>query len=65
MQIGIDKSIIEAKEIAKEYNINFIDYSRDSFFTTKPELFADYRHLNERGVQLFSDVVLEKVHLFK
>ncbi len=63
--IGIDRSITEAKEIAKSYKINFIDFSKDSFFTSKPKLFADYRHLNEKGFELFLDVVLEKINLFK
>lgn len=63
--IGIDRSIIEAQKIAKENNIDFIDFSKDSFFTSKRELFADYRHLNEKGAELFSDVLIEKVHLFK
>ncbi len=59
--IGKDLSIIKAIAIAKEYNIDFFDYSRDTFYTTKPELFADYRHLNEKGVEIFSNTVAEKI----
>ena len=59
--IGTDQSIIEAKRIAQIYNIKFLDYSRDIFYTTKPQLFADYRHLNANGVELFSNNVIEKI----
>jgi hypothetical protein len=59
--IGTDHSITAAKEIAKQYNINFFDYSRDSTFTNKLELFADFRHLNETGVEVFSNEVIEKI----
>jgi lysophospholipase L1-like esterase len=61
--IGTDRSIIAAKEIAQQYKINFFDYSRDSFFINKPELFADFRHLNETGVELFSNEVIEKIKI--
>ena len=60
--IGVDNSIIEAKKIAQQYAINFFDYSRDAFYANKPELFADYRHLNENGVGLFSNNVIEKIN---
>lgn len=61
--IGIDPSIVEAKKIAKEYNVQFIDYSRDSFYVSRPELFADFRHLNKAGVELFSKNVIEKLNI--
>lgn len=63
--IGIDHSIAEAKEIAQQYNIKFLDYSRDTFFTNKPNLFADFRHLNVAGVELFSNSVIEKLQSIK
>lgn len=59
--IGVDYSIIEAKKIAQQYKIFFFDYSRDTFYINKPQLFADYRHLNETGVELFSKSVIEKI----
>lgn len=59
--IGTDHSITEAKEIALQYNIKFLDYSRDTFFTSKPQLFADFRHLNVNGVELFSNNVIDKL----
>jgi len=63
--IGIDHSIAEAKEIAQQNNIKFLDYSRDTFFTNKPNLFADFRHLNITGVELFSNSVIEKLQSIK
>jgi len=59
--VGTDTSIIEGKRIAQEYNINFLDYSRDTFFTKRIELFADFRHLNEKGVEIFSNRVIENI----
>jgi hypothetical protein len=58
---GIDPSIIKAKKIAQDYKINFFDYTRDSFYINKPRLFADFRHLNDKGVELLSNDVVEKI----
>lgn len=60
---GVDLSIKTAIQIAKETNTLFLDYSRDTFFTYKPYLFADYRHLNEKGVDLISNKVIERLRL--
>jgi hypothetical protein len=57
--IGNDPSIETAKKIAAEYKIDFIDYSRDSFYRSQPQLFADFRHLNGKGADLFSEQVAE------
>ena len=59
--IGIDHSILEGKKIAQQYNIRFLDYSRDTSFTNNPSLFADFRHLNVSGVELFSYKVIDKI----
>lgn len=56
---GVDKSITVGKSIAQEFKIPFLDYSRDSFYINQPSLFADYRHLNKKGVQLFSNTITE------
>jgi len=61
--IGTDLSLNTGKKIAQEYGINFLDYSRDGFFSKKPELFADYRHLNERGVEVFSNMVAARIDI--
>jgi hypothetical protein len=59
--VGTDHSLTAAKAIAKEYSIDFFDYSQDSFFINRPALFADYSHLNDGGVILFSKMVAEKI----
>jgi hypothetical protein len=59
--IGVDRSISEAKEIAQKNGIKFLDYSRDTFYTHKPDLFYDYRHLNATGVEIFSNDVIKKM----
>ena len=61
-QIGIPASIIAAKKIAQQYNIDFFDYSKDEFYTTKPQLFADYRHLNPQGVKIFSNAIIQRIN---
>ena len=59
--IGTDASIIEGKKVAQEYNISFLDYTKDTFFTKRMALFADFRHLNEKGVEIFSNRVIENI----
>ncbi len=59
--IGIDSSITVGKIISAQHNIPFIDYSRDTFYTNKPQLFADYRHLNTDGVGYFTKTVLDTI----
>lgn len=59
--IGIDSSLSKAIKIAAEKKVHFFDYSRDSFFTTKPALFADYRHLNKEGVLLFCNKIIKRI----
>ena len=56
---GIDKSIILGKSIAQQFTIPFLDYSRDTFYTSQPSLFADYRHLNRNGVKFFSNTIVD------
>ena len=59
--IGIDHSILEGQKIEQQHNIRFLDYSRDTSFTNYPSLFADFRHLNVNGVELFSYKVIDKI----
>jgi hypothetical protein len=63
--IGTDPSITAGKAIAGEYHIPFLDYSRDSFYTSKPQLFADFRHLNADGVSYFAKAVLDTVTTYR
>ena len=55
--IGNDLSTETGRKIASDYKVNFIDYSRDSFYVHQPQLFADFRHLNEKGAQIFTKEV--------
>jgi hypothetical protein len=55
--VGNDLSTETAKKIARQYNVNFIDYSKDSFYTQQPQLFADFRHLNGKGADIFTEKV--------
>lgn len=49
-----DYSVKLAQEIAKKYNVNFFDYSRDSTFINSPKLFYNAEHLNNEGAKVFS-----------
>lgn len=57
--IGTDASITEGKRLAQQYDIRFLDYSRDTSFTNYPALFADFRHLNVKGVEMFSNIIID------
>lgn len=59
--IGTDTSIIVAKKIAAENDTDFFDYSRDAYFNTNPQLFADFRHLNKTGVEIFCNILIKKL----
>jgi len=61
--IGMDNSIITAKKVAINFNIPFFDFSRDPFYTNKPKLFYDFRHLNDKGVALFDKQVMDSIKL--
>jgi len=61
---GTDLSIKTAIEINKQYQVDFLDYSRDTFFTSKPKLFYDFRHLNEKGVEIFTQKVIGQINNF-
>lgn len=60
---GVDKSIIEGKRIAFNYNIEFFDYSNDTFYTKQPKLFYDYKHLNNNGVTIFSKKIADRIRM--
>lgn len=53
--VGADASIAVAKKTAAEMNVPFIDFSNDDFYTSQPELFADFRHLNDEGATIFTE----------
>ncbi len=52
--VGTDYSFAYCKKMAADNNIPFIDYSTDTFFFNRPQLFDDTVHLNKKGSDLFS-----------
>ncbi len=58
---GTDHSLTVTKQIAKEKNISFIDYSRDSFYFNRPQLFDDTVHLNMTGATIFCNDLASKL----
>jgi hypothetical protein len=56
-----EPSIKIGKEIAKKYNVEFIDYSNDSLFIHNPTLFADPEHLNDLGAKIFIGQIAAKI----
>ena len=54
-------SIALAKKIALKNSIPFLDYSSDSFFTSKPNLFSDKIHLNDEGARIFSNMLVDQI----
>lgn len=54
-----NNSISIAKEIAKENNIHFLDFTNDIRFLKNPFLFADYTHLNNNGAKFFTNILID------
>jgi hypothetical protein len=56
-----NRSLEKIKEITAKHKVRFIDYSIDERFNNKPELFANSYHLNNKGAELFSRVLAERI----
>ncbi len=56
-----DFSVTKGQEIAKKYNVDFFDYTADSFFTSNRRLFADLVHLNDSGAKVYSKMVIQNI----
>lgn len=56
-----DYSIDICKGICEKYNVNFIDYSKDSDFLKNRNLFQDKSHLNSNGAKLLTTKVLKSI----
>ena len=52
------------KQICKQNNILFLDYSNDNRFVGKEYLFYDYVHLNEFGAKKFSKILASDIKEF-
>ena len=55
-----DNSISLIEQIAKEYNTPFMDFTNDSTFINHKYLFDDPGHLNAKGAQLFTSILMNK-----
>ena len=51
----------KAIQIMKDNNISFWDYSNDSTFLNKYYLFSDRLHLNQKGADIFSNILAERL----
>lgn len=56
-----DKSIKLAKKIAEENRIDFFDYSNHGNYVERADYFADFKHLNNSGSQIFSKEVAKNI----
>ena len=56
-----DYSVKLAIQIAKKYNVTFLDYLQDSIFINHAKLFDDPAHLNNEGAKLFSIIVADSI----
>lgn len=59
--IGTDASIETAKHIARQYGVSFLDHSHDINYSQQPDLFADFRHLNEEGSRIFTEQISRSI----
>lgn len=55
------KTLEMARIIADKYDISFFDFSHDSVFIDRPDLFADNVHLNDKGAKVFSAAVVQRI----
>ena len=54
-----NNSISLAKQIAIENKVSFFDFTNDKRFISRPELFADYTHLNDEGARYFTNIFVD------
>jgi hypothetical protein len=49
------------KKICKQYNLPFLNYSQSSYFLQHPEYFRDVNHLNHKGAEVYTKLIIENV----
>lgn len=52
-------------KICNQFNVNYLDYSKDERFAYKEELFMDTDHLNEVGAKKFTKIVIDDLNKLK
>jgi hypothetical protein len=62
---GTDWSFAVSKQIAAEKQVPFLDYSNDTFYFNRPQLFADTVHLNRKGSDIFSPVLAAELKKYR
>jgi len=51
----------KAIQIMNDNNISFWDYSNDTSFFNKYYLFSDRLHLNNKGAELYSNIIADRL----
>lgn len=58
-------SIKIGQEIAKKYNIRFLNFTNETVFLNNSKLFEDPWHLNEKGAEIFSSKLSDDLLILK
>jgi len=56
-----NNSAVLGKEIADKCHVKFFDYSKDTSLLNRPELFFDLAHLNDKGAEVYSKMVVDRI----
>lgn len=56
-----DESISIAKNIAKQNDIPFYEFTNNPYFLDRRDLYADPGHLNETGAKIYTQMVIDKI----
>jgi hypothetical protein len=60
-KVGNTVSMEYFKKLAKENDVIFWNFINDPEFLRKPKLFQDMYHLNDRGANYFSNLLIQKI----
>lgn len=52
-------SYLKIKEISEKYNLSIMDFSKDSRFNFRTDLFGDVFHLNDKGAKIFTNILCD------
>lgn len=63
VDVGSTMVVGQVIKVIKKKNVKYLDFSKDSFFCNRPELFADRMHLNDKGARIFSRLIIYKLEL--
>lgn len=53
------------KKICKQYNLPFLNYSQSSYFLHHPEWFRDASHLNHKGAEIYTKMIIADINKIK